>query len=146
MRTVGTEPETPVGPDLEELRGRFEQWRQNRKRGSRVPKDLWEAAVGLTKDYSLSQLSRVLGLHYGQLRKRTQSKATVQPVLSNPDGESTASPVFVELGTSQPPGAMPADCVVEFENPRGVKVRMYFRKPEDLDLAAVSKAFWRNGK
>jgi hypothetical protein len=139
---MGTETEKPVGPELEELRGRFEQWRQNRKRGSRVPKDLWDAAVGLTKDYTLSQLSRVLGLHYGQLRKRTQSKAT----LRDPDGERTAPPVFVELGTSQPPRTLSADCVVEFENPRGVKVRMHFRKPRDLDLAAVSKAFWRNGE
>jgi len=131
----------PVGPELEELRSRFDQWRQKRKRGSRIPKDLWDAAVGLTKDYPLPLLSCVLGLHYGQLRKRSQSSAGVQ----DGEGKASAAPVFMELGTTQSPQIPSADCVVEFEDSRGAKVRLYFRKPRDVDFAAVSKAFWRNG-
>jgi hypothetical protein len=133
--------EKPVGPELEELRRRFDQWRQNRKRGSRIPKDLWDAAVGLTKDYSLPQLSRVLGLHYGQLRKRSQSSSAPE----DREGKATAAHTFVELGLTQSPRKPFADCVVEFEDSRGEKVRLYFRKPGDVDFAAVSRAFWRNG-
>jgi hypothetical protein len=137
---MSTNEVAAIGPELEELRGRFDQWRQNRKKGSRVPKELWDSAVRLSKDYSASQLSRVLRLHYSQLKKRIASMSPTREC----EEQNAAPPAFVELDTSQP--MFPAECLVEFEDSRGVKVRMYFRKPGDLDFAAMSKAFWRNGR
>ena len=45
--------------DVEE---QFRLWRRNRKRGEKISKELWQAAVELAEQYSLDEISAVLGL------------------------------------------------------------------------------------
>ena len=128
---------TVIGSELEQLKNRFEEWREHRKKGARVPKELWDSAIRLSKDHSVSELSRILRLDYPKLKKR------VGALRHNPEKGKIMPPTFVEIGTTQP--AVDADCILEFENPKGVKVKIHFRRGSDLDFAALSKAFWRNG-
>jgi signal recognition particle subunit SEC65 len=135
--TMSTEKQTPDATDLEELKNRFADWRRQRKRGARVPKELWESAVGFSSTHSVSEISRTLGIDYARLKRR------VETARNTPEKGKCLPATFVEVGAAElTPNA---DCVVEFENAKGIKVRMCFRKGRDLDFATLSKAFWRNG-
>lgn len=134
---MNIDDQTAVGSELEQLKSRFEEWRQHRKKGSRVPKELWDSAIRLSKDHSVSELARTLRLDYPKLKKRAAA------LRHDSEKRETVPPTFVEVGTTKP--AVDADCILEFENSKGVKVKMHFRRGSDLDFAALGKAFWRNG-
>ena len=133
---MSIENQTAIQTELEQLKNRFEEWRQHRKKGSRVPKELWDSAIKLSNKHTVSELARTLRLDYPKLKKR------VGALRQDSEKGKAVPPTFVEVGTTQP--TTDADCIVEFENSKGVKVRMHFRKRSDLHFAALSKAFWRN--
>jgi len=60
----------PSSDDLVRTRTLFEQWRATRKGHSKIPDQLWQAAVALHGRYSASQLCRELHLSAGALRSR----------------------------------------------------------------------------
>jgi len=60
--------------DLEEVRERFESWRESRKRGARIPAELWQAAVSLFPRYSVNRISRALRLGYEDVRNRVENE------------------------------------------------------------------------
>jgi hypothetical protein len=66
--------------DLARTRLLFEQWRATRVGRSKIPDELWQAAIALHGRYSASQLCRELRLSAGALRSRlpqTTPKTTV---------------------------------------------------------------------
>src|SRR4051794_22677899 len=93
--------------DLVRTRVLFEQWRSTRQGRSKIPDELWQAAVALHGRYSASQLCRELRLSAGALRSRlpkTMPKTTV------------SRPAFVPLPTETfgwPTPASPAVAATE---------------------------------
>jgi hypothetical protein len=69
--------------DLVRTRALFEQWRSTRQGRSKIPDELWQAAVALHGRYSASQLCRELHLSAGALRSRLP-KATPKTAVSRP--------------------------------------------------------------
>ena len=130
--------QSTAGSELDQLRAQLDQWRRRRKRGARVPKELWDSAVRLSEKHSVSEISRTLRLDYQRLRRR------VEALREETKAQDLVTPTFVEIASARAQNPE-AECIVEFENPRGVKVRMYFHRKGDLDFAALSNAFWRNG-
>jgi len=64
-------------PTLETVQQQFEAWRTSRsKRNQPIPKHLWQAAVELCENYSISQVSRKLRLSYMALKKRVANDQT----------------------------------------------------------------------
>ncbi|MDI9569286.1 MAG: transposase domain-containing protein [Pseudomonadota bacterium] len=61
---------TSVRPSFEDIEERFRQWRGHRKRGESIPEDLWEGAVSLCAEFTLSKVSRALHLNHATLKKR----------------------------------------------------------------------------
>ena len=50
---------TPTRPTtLTEVRNRFQQWRETREKRTTVPEELWQAAVDLCPQHSLSEIAR----------------------------------------------------------------------------------------
>ena len=70
MKSLARKQTEVRGQDLEEVRRMFEQWRQRRKLGARIPAELWEAAVSLYPRYTVNQISRELRLDFVDLKKR----------------------------------------------------------------------------
>lgn len=64
-------------PTMEELRNQFETWRKTRQQRAPIPDALWRAAVSLSKDYSILQISKALRLNYNDLKKHTQALYSV---------------------------------------------------------------------
>jgi hypothetical protein len=61
---------TPATDPLSQLSARMEAWRNDPKKSRRIPQELWQAAVELSKEYSINQISKALRLSYTDLKKR----------------------------------------------------------------------------
>jgi hypothetical protein len=55
---------------MEEVAVHFEAWRAQKRRGERIPEQLWSEAIALVKDYGLSQVTRRLRLSGRDLSQR----------------------------------------------------------------------------
>ena len=127
-------------PPLEDVRHRFETWREGKKQGSRIPKSLWAAAVEIcTEQHKVYQVSRALGLDYNELRRRVAGtkRGADDPVVSGPE--------FVELSLGLE--SQPVLCSVEMESAAGGKLKMTFSgKCRDFDPMELAKVFWGGGR
>ena len=62
-------------PDnVAEVKRQITAWRQTRTKGQRVPEDLWAAAVELARVRGVGTISRLLGVGFNGMRKRTLAK------------------------------------------------------------------------
>ena len=118
---------------IEEVDERFRRWRRGRSRGTRIPEELWAAAVGAARTQGVNRTALALGLSYYDLKKRlagARGAASAQP----------AAPTFVEWLA---PVAASGECRVELENRRGAKMRIEL-KGGDLaaSLERLSNSFW----
>lgn len=118
---------------LTQLSEQIERWRQTRKSRRPMPEQLWQAAARLSRQSSINQVSKALGLNYTALKKRVYPQD--QP------GNTPAPSPFIELGFDHQ-AAPVAECIVEMEDGRGAKMKMHFRGRTDLDLVELGKAFW----
>ncbi len=129
-------PDTPSS--LEQVRLRFESWRQRRKKRTSTPKSLWVAAVALSGEYSISHLSRVLGVNYTALKKRIQKT-------NNVDFSASEAPSATFLELPFPSSTPVLECTVEILRNDGAIMRMHLKGNTGSDLLELGKAFWSNG-
>jgi len=69
MTTDTTTLATPT-ITLEEVAVHFEHWRRDKRRGERIPEQLWSEAIALVEVYGLSPVTRRLHLSGRDLNKR----------------------------------------------------------------------------
>ncbi len=116
-----------VPVEIEEAQLQFENWRRERKRGERIPKNLWGTAVEVAKQHGVWPTARALSLDHNQLKRRVGN------------GEDDAkSGGFVELIAQ---GAILYACTVEMEDARGARMRIEM-KGAAADVTALSRTFW----
>ena len=119
--------------NLAEVKEQFKTWHKDRKGLRPIPKKLWAAAVSLTTQHSISQISKELVVDYSALKKRAAVKKK--------DTAAKMSPTdFIEVNL-EPPVAV-SECIVEMQDIAGAKMRMHFRGKTDFDLLELAKAFW----
>jgi len=120
-------PTIAVPAAIQEAELQFENWRRDRKRGERIPENLWAMAVELAKQHGVWPTARVLHLDHSRLKRCVHN------------GENNEkSGAFVEL-ISQ--GAMLCACSVEMEDGRGARMRIEL-KGAAADVTALSRTFW----
>ena len=56
--------------DIDEVRTRFEGWRQTRKGRARIPDELWSAVVEVARRDGVNQTAAALHLDGGKLKRR----------------------------------------------------------------------------
>lgn len=117
--------------DIDEVRTRFETWRQTRKGKARIPDELWSAAVGVARRDGVNQTATVLHLDGGKLKRRMMATRSV------PD--HTPPPAFVEMMVPRAVGA--SECTIELEGRNG-KLRIHWKGATAADLAGLSRALW----
>ena len=129
---------TPAVPtDLQELSGRFEDWRRTRRGKSPIPEPLWAAAAELARSHGVCQTAQVLRLEYKKLKQLTDGEAGSKPARRR---RAPAPATFMEL---VPPQAAAAECVIDLEGPRG-KLRIQWKGTTAPDLAALSRVLWES--
>lgn len=121
-------------PTLPEVQSRFADWRKTKQHRSRIPEDLWVAAVTLSQAHSLCKITQTLGLSYTDLKER------VQRSLQSPNVyRASSSEGFIPIDITP---ADTAECIVEMEHRNGNKMRMHFKGKADLDLQSFAESFW----
>lgn len=119
----------PVAAELRRAAWKFAAWRRTRKKGIPIPLSLWDLAVELSTVHGVAATSRALGMDYYSLKRRlTASRAAPPPI-----------PAFIELPSGLP---VPRECIVEFEDVAGARLRVHLKGHEAPDLVALSRSFW----
>ena len=88
---------------IDEVRARFEEWRQNRQGKSPIPDELWSAAAELARKDGINRTAAELHLDGGKLKRLMGAKTT--------SGKS--APTFVEL--LSPRAISVPECTIELE-------------------------------
>jgi hypothetical protein len=114
---------------IDEVRARFEAWRQTRQGKSPIPDALWSAAAELARKDGVNRTAAELHLDGGKLKRLMGAKATSRK----------PAPTFVELLT--PRAISVPECTVELEGRRGT-VRIQLKGASASDLAGLSRALW----
>lgn len=132
---------------LEKVRERFEQWRGTHTSRSRLPEELWAAAVKTVGAFGLHRTSRALRLDYYSLKRRAEKQSTIAtdpPQKAAKRCRLAAGPAtrlastFIELA----PVAGACECTVELEDAVGSTMRVHWKGVGMPDLAALSRSFW----
>jgi len=127
-----------ANPAVEEVRQRFERWRESRKQRRPIPERLWEEAVSLCVDHSLYQVSRSLRLDYNGLKKRVGNSPPERPP------EPPVASTVVELDWQ---AALPeTEYLLEKEGPFGVKLKLQIKGRLGLDPLEFLKVFLGQGR
>jgi hypothetical protein len=132
---MGASKTRDLSGELERVRQRFERWRQARRGGARIPASLWAAAARVAGRQGLHRVARALRVDCYSLKERMERQA----VGPDPAGSLAAMP-FLELPLL--PSASPCECLLEWEDPRGAKLRIHLKSASPPDLAALGRSFW----
>src|SRR3954470_17602160 len=61
------------GLTMEDVKSRFDQWRQTRRGKARIPEELWTAAGELAREHGVNRVSRVLRLEFNHLKRMAEA-------------------------------------------------------------------------
>jgi hypothetical protein len=112
--------------DVEQVRRPWPEWRSTHAVRSRLPEELWGAAVELVQRDGIDATARALDVDKRSLRKwagrlhPAPSQASRRK--SQPKQKAAELPAFVELLASSSGAA--TSCLMEVESPRGAKLRL----------------------
>jgi hypothetical protein len=123
------------GASMEEVRGRFDQWRQTRRGKARIPDELWAAAVEVALRNGCNRTAASLHLDGGKLRKQMLAAGVVS--------KRPPPPAFVEL--IAPEANSVAEYTIELEG-RGGILRIHCKGATTTELAELSRALWSAGR
>lgn len=120
---------------IDEVRSRFEQWRQTRQGKARIPDELWSAAIEAARRNGVNRTAAVLHLDGGKLM-RQMIAAGVIPKKPTP-------PAFIELVAPRSAVSTPAEpeYTIELESQSGI-MRIHCKGVTTTELAALSQALW----
>jgi len=121
--------------DLEQLKRRFEQFRNTQPSRGRLPDVLWKGAAVVARRYGLNPTAQALRLDYNRLKNRM----TTIPDRVKRKKEERRAPEFVEL--IGPVAGGTTDCHIEVESDRGAKLRVELKGVARSELAGLIRAF-----
>jgi hypothetical protein len=113
---------------LDEAKGRFESWRQNRNGKAPIPDELWAIAVEVAGKEGVNRTSTELRVEWNHLKRRMEAAAGALP--------KPAAPAFMELIT--PREQQFPECILELEGRRG-KLRIQLKNVSASYLATLSR-------
>jgi hypothetical protein len=114
-----------------QLQRQLDQFRSTQPRRTKLPESLWQAAVELARQYGVYPVAHPLRLDYMGLKKRLGGVPIIR--------RKATKPAFVELITPQ------EECVIEFESPRGNKMRIQWKASTPHDWVSLLRA-WREAE
>ncbi len=118
-------------PALGGLRRRFASWRQKRLKRSRIPEDLWKAAIKAARKHGVWRTAQRLGVDYYSLKARLKRK----PARARDNGAVE----FVEL-----PGKLSSAgpvSVVELQDGDGHRLRVELR--DEVNAQSLAMSLWK---
>ena len=136
MTTTPTTAQRADSPELQLLADRFKAWRAARRRGERIPKELWEAAIEFARGHGANRTAAALKLNYEDLVRRLSGSRPQRKVASAARG-------FVELSASALSPADDQGGTVELIQVSGSRLTLRFPGAAPSELLPVVEAFLR---
>ena len=130
---VNRKSKSPTPEPILQLQRQLEDFRSSQAGRVKLPESLWQAAVELARHHGIYPVAHTLRLDYMGLKKRLGE-------VSSPHPRKAAPPTFIEVMAAQP--ATVEVCVIEFESPRGVKMRIHWKASTPPDWTDLLHA-WR---
>lgn len=118
-------------PGIDEVRIRFENWRQTRRGRARIPDELWSAAIEVARRAGINQTAAALHLDGGKLKQLM--------LAAKPASIKAMPPAFVELMNPRA-GSLP-EWTIELEG-QNRKLRIHWKGATAVDVAGLSRALW----
>jgi hypothetical protein len=118
--------------EVEKVRQRFAQWREQHPGRQPLPKELWVAAAELARRHGVNRIAQALGLNYYSLQERLEAAEGERP--------EPARPSFVEL---MPWGPAWPECSLELEHAQGHKMKIQLKGAATRELSSLAQLFWR---
>ena len=131
---MSTRSITSHSTDFGRVQRRFERWRGRRRPGTRIPGDLWQAAVDLARDIGVSRTAHDLRLDYYALKDRVQAGP---PSVPNVAVESDTGQ-FIEIPVAAARNS--AACVLEIQSSSDVRVRMELQGMDGAELGSLVRS------
>lgn len=138
--------------DVREVEQKLTAWRMERRPGEAIPEPLWQMAARLAAKHNTYRVSRLLHLHYGDLKRRVDALGERGPQSSqarSPRGKDAValavqqerpSASFVEwLPSSLSP--LIASCAVQVESSRGARMRIEMHQVPPAAVAELVRNF-----
>jgi hypothetical protein len=119
--------------EVEEVRQRFAQWREQHPGRQPLPKELWAAAANLARRQGVNRIAQALGLNYYSLQERLEPADGARPEPARPSS-------FVEL---MPWGPALPECNLELEHAQGHKMKIQLKGAATGELSALTQLLWR---
>ncbi len=131
MKALDRKEVAAIAQDLEGVRRQFEQWRGRRKRGARIPGELWQAAVSLFPRYTAHQISNALRLGHEDVRNRIEQEKD----------EGASGYRFWDLRLSELQTNI-SECRLRAEDGAGRKVELELKSIEAGQLLQLLAGLW----
>ena len=132
---VSTKQSSTIPAQIYQLQKLLDAWRKSRKRRSRIPDRLWNAAIQVAGQCGINRTAKALHLNYYDLKKRLDTIHVNQG----------PAPSFIELNPSAVSGPTP-ECIIELETRSGSKMRVQIKGMGVPDLNTLSHVFWRSAR
>ena len=127
--------------DVEALRKRFEDFRSQHEKRTRLPEELWRAAAEIAERRGMNLVCRCLRLDANSLKK-WMGKGVKEPRRRQAikKHQRMAPPAaFVELLT--PASRIAASCIIEVESQHGGKLRLELKGIATSEIAQLIHSF-----
>lgn len=121
----------PIPEAITQLQRQLDQFRSTQTTRTKLPESLWQAAVELARQHGVHAVARPLRLDYTRLKQRTSG-------IPN-RARKIAKSAFLELIDSG--AATVPECVIEFESPRGGKMRIQWKAAVPPDWTGLLRAW-----
>jgi len=133
---VNRKSSSPTPEPILQLQRQLEEFRSSQPGRVKLPESLWQAAVALARQYGIWPVAHPLRLDYMRLKERL---GEVKPA----HRRKAAPPSFIEVVAAQP--AVMEACIIEFESPRGTKMRVHWKATTPPDWTILLHA-WRESE
>ena len=127
--------------DVEELRKRFEGFRGQHQRRTRLPEELWRAAAEIAGRRGVNLVCRYLRLDSNSLKK-WMGKGVRRPMpkyTRSKRSVMTPPAAFVEL--LRPATQVAVSCIIDVESQRGGKLRLELKGIATSEIAQLIHNF-----
>ncbi|NJN06122.1 MAG: hypothetical protein HC814_06840 [Rhodobacteraceae bacterium] len=136
MQRTSTKSTSSNPNPFTELRARFDEWRQSRRPGQRIPKDLWKEAATLARLQGLSPTCTALQLNYYDLQRRMGKPRHTRKA-------RVVAPTFVPLAPVAPSPLLDPD-TLEITKPYGARLTFKMPRAKARDLLLWINSFLRS--
>ena len=137
---------SPLPPELVETQAKFQAWRQTRKDGDHIPKELWSEATGLARRLGVNPVCEALGLNHTTLKEHAAKGRVVTRPIQQARPEPVR-PAFIELdGLGHSLGEHPAGPILEVTRPGGERMVVRWPAGSAVDSCGLVATFLGRGR